>query len=129
MLFRSVSQSRYGCGWAPGSDILVGGDGADKFVWKSGDADHSIDHITDFTIGQDKLDLADVLNNSAGESLDNYLHFSKDGGNAVLQVFSHGDGNTSTTPDVTIIMDGLGSSDQELDDLQQYLLNQDGLVK
>ena len=104
-----------------GSDILVGGDGNDKFVWKIGDADHSI--------GQDKLDLADVLNNSAGESLDNYLDFSKDGGNAVLQVFSHGDGNTSTTPDVTIIMDGLGSSDQELDDLQQYLLNQDGLVK
>ena len=112
-----------------GSDILVGGDGADKFVWKSGDADRSTDHITDFTFGQDKLDLADVLNNSAGESLDNYLHFSKDGGNAVLQVFSHDDGNTSTTPDVTIIMDGLGSSDQELDDLQQYLLNQDGLVK
>lgn len=112
-----------------GSDILVGGDGADKFVWKSGDADRSTDHITDFTIGQDKLDLADVLNNSAGESLDNYLHFSKDGDNAVLQVFSHGDGNPSTTPDVTIIMDGLGSSDQELDDLQKYLLNQDGLVK
>ena len=110
-----------------GSDILVDGDGNDKFVWKSGDADHSIDHITDFTIGQDKLDLADVLNNSAGESLDNYLDFSKDGGNAVLQVFSHGDGNTSITPDVTIIMDGLGSS-EELNELQQYLLNQ-GLVK
>ena len=110
-----------------GSDILVGGDGADKFVWKSGDADKSIDHITDFTLGQDKLDLADVLNNSAGESLDNYLDFSKDGGNAVLQVFSHGDGNTSITPDVTIIMDGLGSS-EELNELQQYLLNQ-GLVK
>lgn len=112
-----------------GSDILTGGDGHDLFAWKSGDADHSIDHITDFTIGQDKLDLADVLNNSAGESLDNYLDFSKDRGNAVLQVFSHGDGNTSTTPDVTIIMDGLGSSVQELDDLQKYLLSQDGLVK
>ena len=80
-------------------------------------------------VNQDKLDLADVLNNASGESLDNYLDFSKEGGNAVLQVFSNGAGNTTTTPDLTIVMDGLGTTDQELIDLQQYLIHQDGLIK
>ena len=112
-----------------GSDIMTGGDGDDLFAWNSGDADHSIDHIADFTIGQDKLDLGDVLNNASSESLDNYLHFSKEGGNAVLEVFSNGTGNTTVTPDLTIVMDGLGTTDQELIDLQQYLIHQDGLIK
>jgi Ca2+-binding RTX toxin-like protein len=112
-----------------GSDILTGGDGHDLFAWKSGDADNSIDHITDFTIGQDKLDLGEILNNTSGESLDNYLHFTRETGNAVLQVFSNGTGNTTVTPDLTIVMEGLGTTDQELIDLQQYLIHQDGLIK
>ncbi len=112
-----------------GHDQLTGGDGFDRFVWKSGDADHSTDKISDFVVNQDKLDLADVLNNASGESLDNYLDFSEEGGNAVLQVFSNGTGNLTTTPELTIVMEGLGTTDQELIDLQQYLIHQDGLIK
>ncbi|MCM2330428.1 MAG: VCBS domain-containing protein, partial [Pseudomonas sagittaria] len=42
-----------------GNDLLSGGAGADTFVWSSGDT--GIDRITDFTPGEDHLDLSDLL--------------------------------------------------------------------
>ncbi|MNF86434.1 Poly(beta-D-mannuronate) C5 epimerase 7 [compost metagenome] len=42
-----------------GSDLLSGGAGEDTFVWNSGDT--GIDRITDFTPGEDHLDLSDLL--------------------------------------------------------------------
>ena len=48
----------------------------------------------------------------------------------VLEVFSNGNGNNaSATPDITIIMDGLGLTNDEVTHLQEYLLYYDGLVK
>ncbi|HBC3478344.1 TPA: choice-of-anchor K domain-containing protein [Vibrio cholerae] len=44
-----------------GSDILTGGSGDDLFKWVDGDLDNSKDRITDFTIGQDKIDLSDLF--------------------------------------------------------------------
>jgi Ca2+-binding RTX toxin-like protein len=45
-----------------GSDLLTGGTGADTFAWlKKDTADGVIDHVTDFTVGEDKLDLSDFL--------------------------------------------------------------------
>ncbi|MNZ25711.1 Poly(beta-D-mannuronate) C5 epimerase 7 [compost metagenome] len=42
-----------------GNDLLSGGTGADSFVWNSGDT--GVDRITDFTPGEDQLDLSDLL--------------------------------------------------------------------
>ncbi len=44
-----------------GDDILTGGSGDDFFKWVDGDLDNSKDRITDFTIGQDKIDLSDLF--------------------------------------------------------------------
>ncbi|PSV02738.1 hypothetical protein C0W80_07040 [Photobacterium leiognathi subsp. mandapamensis] len=52
-----------------GNDILTGNAGDDLFIWQLGDIDGSTDVITDFTLGEDKIDLTDVLDDSAGDGL------------------------------------------------------------
>ncbi|WP_320152633.1 retention module-containing protein [uncultured Tolumonas sp.] len=115
-----------------GNDILTGGDGADTFVWTAADVagDHYKDTITDFsinTVNGDKLDLSAVLNGDTDTNLDNYLQFSKDSaGDAVISV--HKDGDLTSTPDMTIVVEGHGATDADLTALQTYLLSQDGLI-
>ncbi|WP_392340700.1 Ig-like domain-containing protein [Moritella marina] len=62
------------------NDILTGGSGIDTFVWLDGDegtADiPAIDHITDFDITEDKLDLSDLLQGASTGSLGDYLELS-----------------------------------------------------
>lgn len=53
-----------------GNDTLTGDQGADLFLWQQEDIDGSTDVITDFTLGEDKIDLTDVLEDSAGDGLD-----------------------------------------------------------
>ena len=57
----------------PGVDILTGGPGADIFVFKSFDG--SIDRVTDFEIGIDKIDLSEILRdlNVNETNLDNFV--------------------------------------------------------
>ncbi|PHZ58486.1 hypothetical protein CRG86_011035 [Photobacterium leiognathi] len=52
-----------------GNDILTGNAGDDLFIWQLGDIDGSTDVITDFTLGEDKIDLTEVLDDSAGDGL------------------------------------------------------------
>ncbi|EGR0726451.1 Ig-like domain-containing protein, partial [Vibrio cholerae] len=55
-----------------GDDILTGGSGEDLFKWVDGDLDGSTDRITDFKIGEDKIDLSDLFsdpNNTLDELL------------------------------------------------------------
>ncbi|EKC3495742.1 VWA domain-containing protein, partial [Vibrio cholerae] len=55
-----------------GNDILTGGSGEDLFKWVQGDLDGSTDRITDFKIGEDKIDLSDLFsdpNNTLDELL------------------------------------------------------------
>ncbi|EGR2512761.1 VWA domain-containing protein [Vibrio cholerae] len=55
-----------------GDDILTGGSGEDLFKWVQGDLDGSTDRITDFKIGEDKIDLSDLFsdpNNTLDELL------------------------------------------------------------
>ena len=46
-----------------GNDVLTGGGGADSFVFDQRDGD---DRITDFTTGEDKIQLSSTLVNSLG---------------------------------------------------------------
>ena len=47
-----------------GDDLLTGGAGADTFVWRAGES--GTDRITDFTPGEDSLDLSDLLVGAEG---------------------------------------------------------------
>ncbi|MGL0929066.1 VWA domain-containing protein, partial [Vibrio vulnificus] len=58
-----------------GNDILTGGEGADifKFVDQTGLRDGERDTITDFTAGEDKIDLSDLLHTDQNDSIDSLL--------------------------------------------------------
>ncbi|MCL2907700.1 type I secretion C-terminal target domain-containing protein, partial [Shewanella fodinae] len=85
-----------------GDDTLTGGNGKDTFIWQAGET--GTDHVTDFTLNQDKLDISDLLTNWDGNSstLDNYLHISVDNGSTVITI----DADSNGTTDQTIVLDG-----------------------
>ncbi|WP_225449650.1 Ig-like domain-containing protein [Vibrio vulnificus] len=58
-----------------GDDILTGGDGADifKFVDQTGLRGGERDTITDFTAGEDQIDLSDLLHTNQNDSIDSLL--------------------------------------------------------
>ncbi|WP_442764147.1 DUF5801 repeats-in-toxin domain-containing protein, partial [Malikia spinosa] len=99
------------------SDIMTGGDGADTFVWHRNDhgTGGSIDTITDFGNGLDKLDLRDLLQGehqgaAAGTSgsLEQYLHFETAGGNTTIGVTVNGGNPGGTNPvDLSIVLQGV----------------------
>ncbi|MFC3914699.1 VCBS domain-containing protein [Pseudaeromonas sharmana] len=113
-----------------GADILTGGDGADIFKFMTADKDAHVDTIKDFAIGQDKLDLSDVLNDPTTGSLANYLSVVQGSGeDALVKVYSAGNATGGGAPDMTIALEGLGSNAIELQQLQDYLVNHDGVIK
>ncbi|MCL2911628.1 tandem-95 repeat protein, partial [Shewanella aquimarina] len=101
-----------------GDDTLTGGTGkadseADTFVWQQGDT--GTDHITDFDISQDKLDLSDLLQGENGGNLEDYLHFTVDNGSTTIEIDANNDGHV----DQTIVLDGvdlshLGTTDGQI---------------
>lgn len=63
-----------------GNDILFGGGGNDVFLWNAGSYDNGKDVIVDFSLGKDKLALADlVAGTDAQPSLDELLEAFKHG--------------------------------------------------
>ena len=113
-----------------GDDILTGGAEHDIFKWTALDVgtttSHQTDTIKDFSIIQgDQLDLADVLNDQSGDSLDSYLTIEKssDGKDAVITVHSNGD----TATNLTVVVFGYGS-DTSLQQLHDYLVNNNGVI-
>lgn len=71
-----------------GADKLTGGDGADMFVYQAGDANsRAVDHITDFTVDEDSLDLTGLLGNVT--SYDNVVRVEAKDGNTTVQAFVH----------------------------------------
>ncbi|MCU8027740.1 VCBS domain-containing protein, partial [Shewanella glacialipiscicola] len=87
-----------------GNDTLTGGTGADTFVWRYGDADNSTDHITDFNVNEDKLDLSDLLQGETTNNLDSYLNFSlNSSGSTVIDI----DGNKDGVFEQHIVLDGV----------------------
>ena len=63
-----------------GDDVLRGGEGADVFIYNA-NKDNDNDVIKDFTVGQDKIALSDVINVNAdnlGINLENPVWAGKD---------------------------------------------------
>nr|MCH1931040.1 type I secretion C-terminal target domain-containing protein [Shewanella shenzhenensis] len=99
-----------------GNDMLTGGAGHDTFSWRYADENNNIDHITDFNVNEDKLDLRDLLQgeDSNPESLINYLHFSLDsaGTSTVIDIDADQDG----VFEQHIILDGVNLIQQYVTD-------------
>ncbi|EJL6548935.1 type I secretion C-terminal target domain-containing protein [Vibrio cholerae] len=92
-----------------GDDILTGGSGEDLFKWVDGDLDNSKDRITDFTIGQDKIDLSDLFSDET-RTLDQLLN------SHVIEITNKGQNseiviNKGPTEHVTIQLDGVAAID------------------
>ncbi|HCF7756218.1 TPA: VCBS domain-containing protein, partial [Vibrio cholerae] len=92
-----------------GNDILTGGSGEDLFKWVDGDLDNSKDRITDFTIGQDKIDLSDLFSDET-RTLDQLLN------SHVIEITDKGQNseiviNKGPTEHVTIQLDGVTAGD------------------
>ncbi|WP_444677834.1 retention module-containing protein [Halomonas sp. E19] len=84
-----------------GNDTLIGGEGNDVFQWNLGDQGTSdtpaIDTVKDFSLGNNVLDLADLLQNESIETLDQYIFAAQEGADTVLYI-NHG-GNIGVNGD------------------------------
>ncbi|WP_394391187.1 Ig-like domain-containing protein [Shewanella woodyi] len=89
-----------------GDDILTGGQGEDTFVWNQGDTGN--DHITDFKIADDKLDLSDLLQGVSAEELASHLEFSFDENSTTIAIDADKDGDV----DQYITLDGVDLRDE-----------------
>ncbi|TXZ08294.1 type I secretion C-terminal target domain-containing protein, partial [Vibrio mimicus] len=92
-----------------GNDILTGGEGEDLFKWVDRDLDGSKDRITDFTIGEDKIDLSDLFSDES-RTLDQLLN------SHVIEITEKGQDSEiviykSVTEHVTIQLDGVSATD------------------
>ncbi|NRB25212.1 VCBS domain-containing protein, partial [Shewanella sp.] len=87
-----------------GDDTLTGGSGADTFVWSAGST--GTDHITDFNLSKDKLDLSDLLQGENTDNLGQYLHFTVDNGTTTIEI----DANNDDHVDQLIVLDGVDLS-------------------
>ncbi|MFH0287258.1 tandem-95 repeat protein [Vibrio owensii] len=85
-----------------GDDILIGGSGEDTFKFVddgSGIRDGEIDTVKDFTKGEDKIDISDLLHTDDTDSIDsllanNEIGLEADGDNLILTI-SESDGSAS----------------------------------
>ncbi|PXF29783.1 hypothetical protein WH50_18755, partial [Pokkaliibacter plantistimulans] len=119
-----------------GDDVMHGGQGQDTFIWLSGDqgstGDPASDVVADFHIATsssdsnaDVLDLSDMLPDTSGQDLSNYLHFETDSSSGstdtVLYVSTSGQfaSGDHSQADQVITLKGVdlsssGSSDTEI---------------
>ena len=93
-----------------GNDLLTGGAGIDTAMWFDGDQGTeqapAIDHIVDFDISEDKLDLSDLLQGVGSDDLSNYLDMSftdESDGSVTTTINIHTEGNGSGISQVIIL--------------------------
>ncbi|SJZ98252.1 retention module-containing protein [Photobacterium toruni] len=107
-----------------GNDELWGGEGKDTFSWNHNLSNHDTDHIKDFNIHEDKLNLSDLLHNTTENTIDHYLTLHQDGNDTVLSV------NVDARNDVeqNIVLDNtkLGDVKANLGVITNNLLHFDG---
>ena len=88
-----------------GDDIMTGNAGADTFAWTTGSADgtDTTDHITDFNLAEDKLDLSDILQGDSINELSQYISFTDENGSTSINIDTNHDGAF----DQHIVLDGV----------------------
>lgn len=115
-----------------GNDVLFGGSGNDTFVWNAGDRGGNYhDIVKDFGLGDDKLDLSQLLQGIDGPAsadvLTQYLSFDfvSNPGSTVINVASAGSG---APVDQTITLENTILSGGNTADIIQDMLDQNQLV-
>ena len=102
-------------------NILIGGDGADAFVWQTDDlgsaASPAEDIIRDFQsgVGGDVLDLSDVLIGEENNALDQYLSFNFASGDSIIEIRSQAGGDVLQKVKLEgVDLSGLGNTDADI---------------
>jgi hypothetical protein len=90
-----------------GDDVLRGDSGSDTFVWNKDEL--GTDHIIDFDLNEDKLDLSDLLQGETAENLGLYLHFTINDTTGTTTIDIDADHNG--TFEQHIVLDGVDLSD------------------
>jgi len=129
-----------------GSDTISGGEGMDEFVWHADDKGApgapAEDRVTDFTMGEDSLNVGDLLqgtseplgdliqsavdgDTNAATELGNYfsVESAPDGSETILHIDSDGSGAGEGQYDQSITFDGLDTSDMDLVSILNGLVN------
>ena len=100
------------------SDSMIAGLGGDTFVWAE-DAiagTDSTDHISNFNIEEDKLDLSDILQGDDIDEISQYINFTDDNGSTSINIDTDQNGSF----DQHIVLDGVdlisqfGSNSEEI---------------
>ncbi|MGC3872820.1 tandem-95 repeat protein [Halomonas sp. GXIMD04776] len=121
-----------------GDDLLYGGVGADVFAWSFGDQSSeqspARDVVKDFTLDPvngyraegegDRLELAELLQDESGDTIDNYISAKEEAGSTVLFISSNGQlGNDGAGADQTIVLEGVSMADQSSSDFIKSLID------
>ena len=103
------------------NNILIGGDGADVFIWRTDDlgtaANPAEDIIRDFQVGAggDALDLSGVLVRGQGDSIDQYLSLSFANGDSTIKIRSRSGGDILQEVKLEgVDLSGLGNTDVDI---------------
>ncbi|WP_108945281.1 retention module-containing protein [Shewanella halifaxensis] len=88
-----------------GDDVLRGDNGADTFLWDANSVDgtDTTDHITDFDLTEDKLDLSDILQGDSVSELLPFIEFTDVNGSTSINIDTDQNGSF----DQHIVLDGV----------------------
>ena len=76
-----------------GNDTITSGQGSNTFLWLANEL--GTDTIENFNLGEDKIDLIDLLGLESNENLEQYLSFNFDNGDTTISVDTNLDGSTN----------------------------------
>ena len=86
-----------------GDDTLIGGLGGDTFVWEADTSGvESTDHITDFHVGEDKLDLSDLLQGETAATIDQYFDIRVVDGSTIIDIDIDGGNDHNYTQHIVL---------------------------
>ena len=115
-----------------GNNTLTGGLGANVFKFMLGDQGSagtpSVNTITDAGVGNNVLDIRDLLQGENSSNLQNYLHFEKSGNDTIVHISSNGGfasdshavsgGYTSGAETMKIVLSGVDLTAGQSSDVQ-----------